>query len=252
MVEDGSEKQPNGKPAAEPGGSSGARTPSDASTPQPAPQSEQKPATAAPSEKSPAAAAGAAVPPKPAAAAPAKPAAAAKPAAPPLPKPEPLDNELVQRLKARFDAAIREATLDRKQAIVLIDAARLREISQYCRDDEKFNFLTDLTAVDWPKREKRFDIILNLYSFPKNERLRLKAHAAQDEPVPSVCDVWPAANWLEREAYDMFGIVFEGHPDLKRILMPDEWEGHPLRKDYDILKQDTNWVRQNLGIGSGQ
>jgi NADH-quinone oxidoreductase subunit C len=187
-------------------------------------------------------------------AAPAKPAAAApaKPAAPPPPKPVPLDNELVQRLKKHFDDAIREATLDRKQAIVLVEVARLRDVSQYCRDEEKFDMLTDLTAVDWPKREKRFDMILNLYSFARNERLRLKAYAADGEQVPSVCDVWPAANWLERECYDMFGIVFEGHPDLKRILMPDEWRGHPLRKDYDILKQDTTWVRENLGIESGQ
>lgn len=188
---------------------------------------------------------------KPAASAPPKP-AAPKPAAPPPPAPVPLDNELVQRLKARFGDAIREPTLDRKQAIVLIDLSRLREISQYCRDEERFDMLTDLTAVDWPKREKRFDVILNLYSFPKNERLRLKAHAADRESVPSVCQLWPAANWLERECYDMFGIVFEGHPDLKRILLPDEWRGHPLRKDYDILKQDVTWVRENLGIESGQ
>jgi NADH-quinone oxidoreductase subunit C len=199
---------------------------------------------------------GAVPPPKPAA--PATPAAAAppRPAAPPAkeapPKPAPLDNELVQRLKARFGEAIREAYLDRKQAIILIAADQLREISRYCRDDEKFNMLVDLTAVDWPKREYRFDIILNLYSFSKNERLRLKAHAGENQPVPSVVEIWPAANWLERECYDMFGVVFEGHPNLKRILLPDEWEGHPLRKDYDILKQDTAWVRENLGIESGQ
>jgi NADH-quinone oxidoreductase subunit C len=206
----------------------------------------QKPAAEAP-----------AAPPKPAA--PAAPAAAAppRPAAPPPPKeappkPIPLDNELVQRLKARFGEAIHEASLDRKQAIILIAADKLRDISRYCRDDEKFDMLVDLTAVDWPKRESRFDIVLNLYSFPKNERLRLKAHAAESQPVPSVVEIWPAANWLERECFDMFGIVFEGHPNLKRILLPDEWEGHPLRKDYDILKQDTAWVRENLGIESGQ
>lgn len=197
---------------------------------------------------------GAPVAPKPAA-----PAAAAppRPAAPPpakaaAPAPLPLDNELVQRLKARFSDAIREAVLDRKQAIVLVAAGKLREIARYCRDDEKFDMLVDLTAVDWPKREKRFDIVLILYSFAKNERLRLKAHAGENEPVPSVVEIWPAANWLERECYDMFGIVFEGHPDLKRILLPDEWEGYPLRKDYDILKQDAAWVRENLGIESGQ
>jgi NADH-quinone oxidoreductase subunit C len=204
---------------------------------------------------------GAATPPKPAVppkpAAPGAPAAAAPPkppAAPPPPKegPVPLDNELVQRLKARFGDAIKEAVQDRKQAIVLVAADKLREISRYCRDDEKFNMLDDLTAVDWPKREKRFDVVLILYSFSKNERLRLKVHAAENEPVPSVCEFWPVANWLERECYDMFGIVFEGHPNLKRILLPDEWQGYPLRKDYDILKQDTAWVRENLGIESGQ
>jgi NADH-quinone oxidoreductase subunit C len=155
-------------------------------------------------------------------------------------------------LKARFGDAVREASLDRKQAIVLIAVEQLREISRYCRDEEKFEMLVDLTAVDWPKREKRFDVVLNLYSFAKNERLRLKAYAGETEPAPSVCEIWASANWMERECYDMFGIVFEGHPDLKRILLPDEWQGHPLRKDYDILKQDTDWVRENLGIESGQ
>ncbi len=187
----------------------------------------------------------------PPAAAPPKPTAPAPPKEAP-PKPEPLDNELVKRYKSRFGEAIREAWLDRKQAILVVDAARLREIAEYSRDAENFDLLTDLTAVDWPKREKRFDIILNLYSFPKNERLRLKVWAGENEPVPSVSAVWGTANWLEREAYDMFGIAFTGHPNLKRILLPDEWQGHPLRKDYDILTQDTAWVRENLGIESGQ
>jgi NADH-quinone oxidoreductase subunit C len=210
---------------------------------QPEKPAEQKPAAAPASESAPA---------KPAA-----PPAAAKPAAPPPKKedpfkPVPLDNELVKRLRAKFGEAIREAWLDRKMAIVVVAAEKLAEIADYCRDAEQFNLLTDLTAVDWPKREKRFDIILNLYSFAKNERLRLKAHAGDGEKVPSVAGVWNTANWLERECYDMFGIVFEGHPDLRRILLPDEWQGHPLRKDYDILQQDTAWVRENLGIESGQ
>ena len=92
----------------------------------------------------------------------------------------------------------------------------------------------------------------NLYSFPKNERLRLKAHLGENEGVGSVVIVWPVANWLEREIFDMFGIRFEGHPNLRRILLPDEWQGYPLRKDYDILQQDKAWVRENLGIESGQ
>jgi len=247
MANDPSEKDPASKP--------------------PASGAEGKPVAQKPAEP-PQAASGAANPPatppatpavpgapaaKPAApAAPPAPKAAAPPAKEPAIKPLPLDNELVQRLKARFGDAIREATLDRKQAIVTIAADQLREISRYCRDDEKFDMLVDLTAVDWPKREKRFDVILILYSFAKNERVRLKAHAGENEPVPSVCEIWPAANWLERECYDMFGMVFEGHPKLTRILMPDEWQGYPLRKDYDILKQDTDWVRENLGIESGQ
>ena len=168
------------------------------------------------------------------------------------PAPALLDNELVQRLRDRFGDAIREATIDRKQAIVQVDAGRVREIALACRDDEKFEMLVDLTAVDWPKRERRFDVVWNLYSMTKNERLRLKAHVAQGESVPSVTSVWVGANWPERECFDLFGIVFEGHPDLRRILLPEEWHGHPLRKDYDILKQDTEWVRENLGIESGQ
>jgi NADH-quinone oxidoreductase subunit C len=164
----------------------------------------------------------------------------------------PLENELVERYKAEFGEAIREAWLDRKQAILVVAAEKLLEIAEYSREEEKFDFLTDLTAVDWPKREKRFDLILNLYSFAKNERLRLKVFLSDGEAVASVTSVWPTANWLEREAYDMFGIVFTGHPDLRRILLPEEWQGHPLRKDYDILKQDTAWVRENLGIESGQ
>lgn len=227
----------------------------------------QKPATpatpAAPPK--PAAAAGA-VPPKPAApgapaatkpAAPAGAAAGAppKPPAPPKeapPKPEPLDSPLVQGFKKEFDDAIREAWTDRKQAILVVETSRLAEIAEYARDEEKFDFLADLTAVDWPRREKRFDVVLNLYSLKKNERLRIKAHANESDLVPSVTSVWPTANWLEREAYDMFGINFAGHPGLKRILLPDEWQGFPLRKDYDILTQDTQWIRENLGIESGQ
>ena len=147
---------------------------------------------------------------------------------------------------------MREAWLDRKQAIVVVGREPLLEIAQFTRIDEKFDMLTDLTAVDWPKREKRFDLVLNLYSFARNERLRLKVQLGEGEPVSSLESVWPTANWLERECFDMFGIVFEGHPNLKRLLLPEEWQGHPLRKDYDILQQDEAWVRENLGIESGQ
>ena len=201
----------------------------------PAPPAPAKPATA--------------VPPKPAA-----PAAPPKPAAPAAPKiaPVALDNDLVKRYRARFGDGLREAWLDRNQAILVVGVENLLEIAIYSRDEEQFGLLTDLTAVDWPKREKRFDLVLNLYSFEKNERLRIKAHVGEDQKAPSVESVWPTANWLEREVYDMFGIVFDGHPNLTRLLLPEEWQGFPLRKDYDILQQDEAWVRENLGIESGQ
>jgi NADH-quinone oxidoreductase subunit C len=164
----------------------------------------------------------------------------------------PLDNDLVRRYRERFGAAILDALEDRKQPYLVIDAAQLTEIAHYSRDVEEFDLLEDLTAVDWPRREKRFDLIAVLYSFPHNTRLRLKIPLAATEPASSLTEIWPTANWLEREIFDLFGIVFAGHPNLKRILLPDEWQGHPLRKDYDILQQDSAWVRENLGIDSGQ
>ena len=221
---------------------------------------EKQPSASSPTEpsvaKTPAAGGEAASkPPAPPAAPAAKPPAAPaapRPPAPPKEGPVALDNDLVKRYKEKFGPAILEAWTDRKQAILVVARELLAEIAIYSRDDEKFDWLSDLTAVDWPKREKRFDIVLNMYSFEKNERLRLKVHATADERVPSMQGIWSTANWMEREAYDMFGVIFEGHPDLKRILLPDEWQGHPLRKDYDILTQDTAWVRENLGIESGQ
>jgi NADH-quinone oxidoreductase subunit C len=246
MPNEPEDKQP---PASTPGDKpAGAQKPSgEAAAKPPAPA----PAGAAPSGTT----SPVATPPKPAAPAAAGAAAPPKPAAPPKeapPKPEPLDNEIVKRYKAKFGDALREAWQDRKQAILVVEGARLLEIAQFTRDDEQFDLLSDLTAVDWPRREKRFDLVLNLYSFKKNERVRLKIFVGDGEKVASVSSVWPTANWLEREVYDMFGIVFDGHPNLTRILLPEEWQGFPLRKDYDILTQDTAWVRENLGIESGQ
>ena len=219
------------------------------------PEEKQPPASSPaqpPAAKTPAASGESA--PKPPGAPTAKPPAAVPPRPPAIPKEGPvaLDNDLVKRYKEKFGPAILEAWTDRKQAILVVARELLAEIALYSRDVEKFDWLSDLTAVDWPKREKRFDIVLNMYSFEKNERLRLKVHASADERVPSTQGIWTTANWMEREVYDMFGVIFEGHPDLKRILLPDEWQGYPLRKDYDILTQDTAWVRENLGIESGQ
>jgi NADH-quinone oxidoreductase subunit C len=188
---------------------------------------------------------------------PASPAAGASPSPPakaaaPAPLQVPLDNELSRRYRERFGAAILNALEDRKQSILIVDAAQLLEIASYSRDEEKFDLLEDYTAVDWPRREKRFDLVAQLYSFTYNARLRLKIPLGADEQPATVVPIWPVADWLEREIFDLFGIAFHGHPNLKRILLPDEWQGYPLRKDYDILQQDTAWVRENLGIESGQ
>jgi NADH-quinone oxidoreductase subunit C len=96
----------------------------------------------------------------------------------------------------------------------------------------------DLTCVDWPKREERFDVVLMLRSSKTGKRVRLKARVPESDPtIASVTGLWLGANWFEREAFDMFGVRFVGHPDLRRILMYEEFEGHPLRKDYDASKQ---------------
>jgi NADH-quinone oxidoreductase subunit C len=239
MANDPEEKQPSASSPTEP---SAPKTPAAGGEP-----ASKPPAPPAPPAAKPPAAPGA-----PAAAKPPAAAVPPRPPAPPKEGPVALDNDLVKRYKEKFGPAILEAWTDRKQAILVVARELLAEIAIYSRDDEKFDWLSDLTAVDWPKREKRFDIVLNMYSMEKNERLRLKVHATADERVPSVQGIWSTTNWMEREVYDMFGIVFEGHPDLKRILLPDEWQGFPLRKDYDILTQDTAWVRENLGIESGQ
>ena len=181
----------------------------------------------------------------------ASPSPPAKAATPP-PLQVPLDNELSRRYRERFDGAILGAIEDRKQSILIVDATQLLEIARYSRDEEKFDLLEDYTAVDWPRLEKRFDLVAQLYSFTHNTRLRLKIPLGVEEQPSTLVPIWPAANWLEREIFDLFGIAFHGHPNLKRILLPDEWQGHPLRKDYDILQQDTAWVRENLGIDSGK
>lgn len=97
-----------------------------------------------------------------------------------------------------------------------------------------FSFLTDITSVDYPGREKRFDIVYHLYSIENNERLCVKTSVGEDEGIESVSSIWKGADWHEREIFDMFGVRFLNHKNLKRILLPDEWEGYPLRKDYPL------------------
>lgn len=188
-------------------------------------------------------------PPRKAAAAPPKP-----PAPKPAVKPEPWSSPLLNTLQEMFPGAISEAVIFRNLPTLTVAKEALLGVCEFLKSEEggAYLLLTDHTAVDFPKREKRFELIYHLYSFQRNDRLRLKVQVAENEKAPSVTGLWATANWLEREVYDMFGVPYEGHPELKRILMPDGWTGHPLRKDYDILRQDQAWVQANLGIPSGQ
>jgi len=196
-----------------------------------------KPATAAPEKP---AAAAATTPPKPAA--PAKPAG---------PVPLPWASPLVDKLTRQFGTGL-EALTYLGQNYLQVDRSLIPTVLQILRDEDKFDYCVDITAVHYPKRERQFDVVWILYSFAHNERVRVKTQIADGEHIPSVSSLWATANWLEREVFDMFGIQFDGHPELKRILLPDGWKGHPLRKDYGIIQQDQEWVQINLGIESGQ
>ena len=179
-------------------------------------------------------------------------AAHAAPAAPAGPAGEPWSGELVDSLRKAFPDVSIEAFTFRGQNYLILPKENLLPVAKHLKSECAFNMLADLTAVDYPKKEKRFEVIYQLYSFSRNERLRLKVPLGDGETIESVVIVWGAADWLEREAFDMFGIRFEHHPNLRRILLPEEWQGHPLRKDYGILQQDTRWVQENLHIESGQ
>jgi NADH-quinone oxidoreductase subunit C len=215
-------------------------------TPSGSVQSETKPAPDKPAAP--------ATPPKPAAAAPAAPAAvkpAAAPAKPAAPVPTPWDSPMIAKLKGEYGSGIEPLTY-LGQNYMLVDRSLIPELLQVLRNEEQFDYCVDITAVHYPKREKQFDVLWILYSFSRNERIRVKTQIADGETIASAVPIWATANWLEREVFDMFGIKFDGHPDLKRILLPDGWKGHPLRKDYGILQQDNEWVQINLGIESGQ
>ncbi|MGA3197462.1 MAG: NADH-quinone oxidoreductase subunit C [Terriglobales bacterium] len=184
----------------------------------------------------------------PAAPAAAKPAAPAKPAGP---VPMPWTSPMVEKYKGQYGSGL-AAQSYLGQNYFSVDRSLIPDFLRLLRDEEQFDYCVDITAVHWPKREKQFDVVWILYSFPRNERVRVTTQIADGASLPSSVPIWATANWLEREVYDMFGIQFDGHPDLKRILLPDGWKGFPLRKDYGILQQDKEWVQINLGIESGQ
>jgi NADH-quinone oxidoreductase subunit C len=135
---------------------------------------------------------------------------------------------------------------------VIVPVAQLLDVLRHLRDapDAAFDLCSDVTASDWPTRPQRFDVIYCLYSTRHHHRVRVKVRAAEHEGVPSASGLWPGANWLEREVYDMFGVNITGHPDRRRILMPDDWQGFPQRKDYPLegpgellMENPIDWLK---------
>jgi len=141
------------------------------------------------------------------------------------------------RLLAWNRNAVQEAKFDREEMSIYIEQASIVEACALLRDDPDcpFNFLSDVTCVDWYPSEPRFEVVYHLLSIPNKERVRLKVRLSGNGPtLESLTPIWPAANYFEREVFDLFGIRFSGHPYLRRLLMPEDWEGHPLRKDYPV------------------
>jgi NADH-quinone oxidoreductase subunit C len=140
-------------------------------------------------------------------------------------------------LLAWNQGAVAGAKFDRNELTVYIERDHLLPAMQFLRDNEgmRFNLLSDVTCVDWFPSEPRFEVVYQLTSIPRKARLRIKVKLTSDDlRVPSMISLWPSCNFFEREVFDLFGIQFEGHPYLKRIMMPDDWKGNPLRKDYPV------------------
>ncbi len=159
------------------------------------------------------------------------------------------DDPLIDKIKEKFGDAITEAVATFGQQIVRVKKDAYLDLCRFLQTDEDalFDMCADLTALHWPERKgEEFDIAVQLYSVPKNRRLRVKVALADGDTCPSLTQLWSGADWMEREAYDMFGIRFEGHKDLRRILLPEDWPGHPLRKEYPVEYRDNEWTDKHL------
>lgn len=175
-----------------------------------------------------------------------------KAAAQPVMAVQPWESELASSIRSRLGDQLIESSTYLGQNFVTVAPESVVSLIESLKLEEDFDYLVDVTAVDYLGRPERFELVYILYSFARNERLRIKSRIPEGFRPQSLTGVHLGANWLEREVYDMFGIEFDGHPNLKRILLPDEWQGFPLRKDYGITQMDNQWVRENLGIESGQ
>jgi NADH-quinone oxidoreductase subunit C len=149
-----------------------------------------------------------------------------------------MNEKVLEKLRAKHGEAVVEANEFRGELTIVIPKERIVEVCRFMKEDEElvFDLLADLCGIDMYISENRFGVIYNLYSLKTRHRIRLKTFTDVENPkVPTVTGVWGTANWHERETFDMFGIIFEGHPDLRRMYMPDEFEYHPLRKDFPLM-----------------
>jgi NADH-quinone oxidoreductase subunit C len=149
------------------------------------------------------------------------------------------DHPWVRSIRAALSDTVVSAREFAGQVTVVVQKDAIAPVARHLKDDEDFKYCVDVTAVDWKDRKPRFDVVYHLYSFSKNARVRLVCGAGEGEEVPSIASVYLAANWCERETWDMFGISFSGHPDLRRILTWEGFHGHPLRKDFPVEGIDT-------------
>jgi NADH-quinone oxidoreductase subunit C len=156
---------------------------------------------------------------------------------------------VLQHLREQFVEALLEVKVWRNETTVVLRPADLVRVCRFLRHDPDlaFDFLSDVTGVDrlnLPENSPRLEVVYHLYSLRHRRRLRLKVRVDEGQAVPTVTGVWETANWHEREVHDMFGVPFDGHPDLRRILMPDDWEGHPLLKDYPVEASPKWWEEE--------
>ena len=161
---------------------------------------------------------------------------------------------IIDALSSLVSGEAYEAGTSVDMPTVYVPVDRLVDTCIALRDAPAFRFevLIEVTAADYLPREPRFEVVYHLLSVSNRQRLRLKVRVGESEYVPTVQTVWPSAGWLEREVWDMFGIVFDGHPDLRRLLMPEDWEGHPQRKDYPVQIEKAAQIYQPLEISEAE
>jgi NADH-quinone oxidoreductase subunit C len=157
------------------------------------------------------------------------------------------NNHAVVKLKERFADAVLDCKEFRGEITVTVKKEKILEVLKCLKEELRFNFLTDVTAVDYLGQDPRFMVVYNLYSIPNKERIRIKAPVSENDcTIDSATAFWNTANWLEREVYDLMGVRFNNHPNLVRIMMTDDWVGHPLRKDYPLQGPDREPYKGRL------